>query len=67
VSASSFRIGRRIVYELVAKADLQHAHGGGWDTDDLADFVEGVVLGALEEYERLRPERIEHGLLHEHR
>jgi hypothetical protein len=65
VSASSFRIGRHIVHELVNTADLKHTNGrGGWDTNDLGDFVEGVVLGALEEYEKLHPEHVVSGVLH---
>jgi hypothetical protein len=71
VSASSFRVGRQIVKDLVDKADEQHTNGRGpgrpWDTNDLADFVEGVVFGGLEEFERLRPEAIEYHVLHSRR
>ena len=59
MSASSFRIGRHIVHDLVAKADAKHTNGGGWDTNDLGDFVEGVVMGGLEEFERLHPEAVQ--------
>ena len=68
MSASSFRIGRHIVFELVKTADLKHTSRGtgegGWDTNDLGDFVQGVVLGALEEFERLHPELVMDGVLH---
>lgn len=66
MSKVSYHLGIRIASDLIDKADRRHANGSGWDTDDLADFVAGLIDTAMLEYMRLHPEQVEHIDIHVH-
>lgn len=60
MSDSSWKVGHETVHQLITRADeVWTAPGAGWDTSDLADFVHGLLEGALEHLVELKPEMVQ--------
>ena len=58
-------LGRAAMQEVVERADRNYTQPDGkyhmaWSTDDLADFVQGLVECGVEYLYRLRPEAVKH-------
>jgi len=60
VSQSTHKVGFKAGQQLIAHADEsfcgQHIDIRAWSTDDLADFVQGVLEASVESLAELRPE-----------
>lgn len=63
MSASSFRVGRQAILQLIEHADKSYARPSStnalrWTTDDLSDFVAGCLDGGFDVLVRLNPENV---------